>query len=276
MDSLLHKFSLQNLLRQFFCGVVFFVPLWLFWLDAGCECCSCLLMDITKWETGAFLLFASFASVIGTIIYHVEKNLYSYSTQLVFEMLAKKVDSTASRILVCVVLSLFCLVCLIGFGVIYLLLLIPCAFIALAILTNGKRVVERTQQCWIIERYPMSGNAEKNTFKKDELVSFMQSRCIAEKLSTWSDFIHCVQSCCFSWVVGCIFCTSSSFRVLTANSCAKKNELLDMDILISDSLYIVVTILLLLFLFDWHRYQHIIAMTEGSFSIPSTFPNRTR
>ena len=91
MDSFLQKFSLQNLLRQFFCGVVFFVPLYLFARE------KMPATDLLKWESGVFFLFSSVALAVGTIIYHLEKNLYSYPLMYMYERFIfhnKKEDSS--------------------------------------------------------------------------------------------------------------------------------------------------------------------------------------
>ena len=81
MNEFLSKFSLQNFLRQFFCGVVFFLPLYLFVLWKVHEfffqsgiCCKKQLICI-----------GALACVIGTLIYHLEKNLYSYVIQGICE-----------------------------------------------------------------------------------------------------------------------------------------------------------------------------------------------
>ncbi|MBR6576117.1 MAG: hypothetical protein IKK73_03185 [Akkermansia sp.] len=67
MDSFLQKFSLQNLLRQFFCGVVVFVPLWLFARTRIVE-----ILGVEKGNTGVYLAFAALASVVGTYALHTQ------------------------------------------------------------------------------------------------------------------------------------------------------------------------------------------------------------
>lgn len=89
MKGFLDNFSLSHILRQFFCGVVFFVPFF------------CLPADLNKvhtlkewiqisnsnkdWSNPKLALLCILACIIGTVIYHLEKNLWSYPLQCVFE-----------------------------------------------------------------------------------------------------------------------------------------------------------------------------------------------
>lgn len=112
-----------------------------------------------------------------------------------------------------------------------------------------RKVVERTQKIWIIE----IGTAvlpEKDA-KGDLKYTPSDRNAIAQKLATWSDFIHCTQSCCFAWIVGC---------ALADGLCAACEE---------PSVLIAILILILEFLFDWHRYQHVLDITKPQAPSPA-------
>lgn len=277
MDSIFSKFSLQTFLRQLFCGVVFFCPFFLYALDwcniyLGESEFSVVLskdnfnvsLQSGTWETGKLMVVGVIACIIGTIIYHLEKNLYSYSVQCVFELYASKKNefSWASPIIVSLLLTLAlspliavfadfspicCFICY------CLSFLFSFCIICSAFSRCFSKVIERTQKSWIVENSKIIESksvAERN--KEDDISSYKMAHSIADKVSTWSDFIHCVQSCCFAWMAG---------------SCFVKYVLkTDVDIILGNS--IAVSLLLLELIFDWHRYQHVIAMTDGSFSKP--------
>lgn len=265
MDSLLHKFSLQNLLRQFFCGVVFFVPVWLFSKDLRDQCDMGVLVDIAEWKTETFLVFAALASIIGTVIYHLEKNLYSYAVQCMYEALRKHYRFSGVCVVVAFVfvISLFPLCCDIKVKTIISLSFFS-VFYIVCLLFGGslQDVFERTRSCWIIEGEGLND--------KSSILS-QQKRAIALKVAEWSNFIHCVQSCCFAWLLGCACCQRWFIEIgfTCCESCffqalQKQEEMLF-------SVHIASSILFLELLFDWHRYQHVIAMTTGEI-----FPKKTR
>lgn len=266
MESFLQKISLQNLLRQFFCGVVFFVPLWLFSKKAGFECGIGSLVNISKWEMGNFLNFAALTAIVGTIIYHLEKNLYSYFTQSILEFIHRhNAGQVALAFFLIILCFLYCL-----FNAEMMLFLVAFMIILsiwLIFFQNwSKTVINRTQQCWIVENYTQKYPGNASCLDQKQMVSFLQAQCIAAKVSTWSDFIHCVQSCCFAWWGGCMLC-EYIFSSTVFATCKKDIEF---------SINIVTFLLVLEFLFDWHRYKHVIAMTDGNFSIPATFPNQSK
>lgn len=83
MDSFFKGFNLSNILRQLLCGVVFFVPFILFRWDQV----EGLLLH--KNADNLWIPFILVATCIGTLIYHVEKNLLGYASQ-VFRSWCKK------------------------------------------------------------------------------------------------------------------------------------------------------------------------------------------
>lgn len=91
MKEFLDKFSLSLILRQFFCGVVFFVPFFGVsgttkgtnvyslneWIQKG--------TSNNDWSNPKVAALCVLACIVGTIIYHLEKNLWSYPLQCIFE-----------------------------------------------------------------------------------------------------------------------------------------------------------------------------------------------
>ena len=270
MDSFLQKFSLQNLLRQFFCGVVFFVPLWLFNHERGCKCCSCSIVDITTWETGTFLIFASLASVIGTIIYHVEKNLHSYPLQLAYEYYYQRKRSwwVCLLLLLLILVPMICLV-LVSCAVLpeWILLVAIGVYAVLAFFllrTGHHRIITPTTDAWNLERMAQSPHrVEVEPTQKQE--EKFRSLSAVSHLSTWSDFIHCVQSCCFAWVLGCCIV---QFRFGYAHVPSPGDEglcpLLPMSV-IGAALLLVLEMLI-----DMHRYRFVKTLTSKSGSDDSS------
>ena len=291
MDSFLSKFSLQTFLRQFFCGVVFFCPFLLYTpkyanaflggeevsIKISQDCFS-FCTQYGAWETGKLVFIGIVSCIIGTIIYHVEKNLYSYFIQASFEVAHVKTNNgkiSGKVAFYFFIMTFILFLILLGAQSIMLFILALLVFVFWGTsLSNGfSRVVSRTQQSWIIENNKaieskiavskvidgkviegkvIEGKKIEETKKEEELDSLKMAKAIAEKVSTWSDFIHCVQSCCFAWLAGSCFVKCFIFS--------------DADISFGNS--IAVVLLFLELIFDWHRYQHVIAMTAGSFSQP--------
>ncbi len=258
MDTLFQKFSLQNLLRQFFCGVVFFIPPYLFAPGYLGE-----WSQVTSLESGAFLLFSAVALCLGTIIYHLEKNLYSYSVQTVFELLpdwavAPLFCMPVAVALVlaiiwsslCCVSCLACICCVFG-GVIGLVFVM--GIIALLFSPASRRVIARTQECWFLE---------EKMLKNDSTDSHIRMCAIAKRVSSWSDFIHCTQSCCFAWLLGCALCRYVLYHDVYCYPCLIAAWDAESPLLFS--VHVALVVLLLELMFDWHRYQHVIKMTKMS------------
>lgn len=263
MDALLKNFSLQNLLRQFFCGAVFFVPLYLFSPYEN-------LSLHTFSEVSSFLIFVfvSLSAIIGTIIYHIEKNLYSYFVQLVFESIHRRIRSS---VLPCVIVALLITVALSPLSndrmsAVWISFCFFVVLLVVAVLFRGDftQVLSRTRKCWIIEGVQLDD--------KSSAVSW-QKRAIAVKVAEWSTFIHCVQCCCLSWLLGCACCyflfIEPAFNSSFSQFC---RAWLCLEQLIF-SVKIAISLLFLELVFDWHRYQHVIAMTSGPFFPKSDLDN---
>jgi len=201
MDTLFQKFSLQNLLRQFFCGVVFFMPFWLF----SPNCLS--QYDIfTLSDVGDSLLFFVIASVIGTTIYHLEKNLHSYPLQLFYEYCYQnqKLKSWKTLSLLILIILASASLC-IGICYWWMLIIAAICYFVLAIIllcSRQERLVKTTMNQWIWEeKGALINKATALPICSDERLTQLAAM---KKISTWSDFIHCVQSCCFAWIFGCV------------------------------------------------------------------------
>ena len=211
MDSLLQKFSPHNLLRQFFCGVVFFVPLYLFAKEK---------MPATKlesWESGTFLLFSSVALAVGTIIYHIEKNLYSYPLQYMYEryIFQCQKDDNVAPVKAFNLWIIWCTVgvaCLLVLGCRHFCVSLPwlvlmiIVFFWLLIVTrmllesSEKMIVKPTLRLWRIEYETSQKLHGDNQLYNHE--NKIEKYAAVHKIATWSDFIHCVQGCCFAWIFG--------------------------------------------------------------------------
>ena len=251
MNEFLSKFSLQNFLRQFYCGVVFFLPLYLFvpwkvhefFFQSGL-CCKQLIC------------IGALACVIGTLIYHLEKNLYSYVIQGIYEWLEErrpcKLFTKCKLVKKCklpreckllrkCILYLKCrlfrkiIIALVVIGLCVLIhslhlsigktILFSILILCMAKLFLDGKVFKTTIISWIIEGSDAKENRDKNRTETDEMqacdpghgeIAMHDLRSIAGKIAVWSDFIHCTQSCCFAWILGTCF----SYWIIERNCCA--------------------------------------------------------
>lgn len=264
MDQFLSKLNLQNLLRQFCCGVVFFVPLYLF---VPCEFNK--ILEDARLEDNHLRCVALLSFIIGTIIYHLEKNLYSYIIQALFECCGRKLLYIVAVVFFIGIIGLF----LIGYnwailiGVLLVMLIIAClAAILLPLYSkdfeaklgesqpkkNDKApdvvindLIERTELSWEIE------NRAEGVSKKQY--------AIAKKISVWADFIHCVQSTCFSWILGTVIAIllhPCCIYVCDVYSCMYIQRM-------CNSIVIAIFILLVEIGVDAHRYIHVKRMTSS-------------
>ena len=249
MDKFLGAFSLQNFLRQFFCGVVFFVPFFLYdsyielnrWLVSGTPKAVCL---------------GALACVIGTIIYHFEKNLYSYATQIAFESMARRRERWGKKFyfytcsLICMAYPiLYILSDIVGrtfdlksaTATIASLVLTSCGVFAMYFAAKGYHigVIKRTEDLWKLE------------------VSKRQTRHVCSKIDNWASFIHCAQSCCFAWLLGCAIVESTTCACCCGCPCCAEQI---------PSCHAPYVLIILAFeaLFDWHRYQHVLSITGNN------------
>lgn len=249
MKEFLDKFSLSFILRQFFCGVVFFVP-FLGLFDTQGEIKT---FSLNKWIQGGFFndwstpkiaVLCILSCVIGTIIYHIEKNAYSYFTQSVIVYLDCK-----SKFLwvVCgigvMLILLICFTCTINTW----WLLFALLFCAACRGALDERTVTYTLRQWVTEQM----NENQAVFNSYNLVAFVKGDleqvppaaipAIAARIAKWSDYIHCVQSCCFSFMAGSIL-----FNCLQNSKMGLEYQII-----------IPICILVLEFIYDCHRYKFV-------------------
>ena len=233
MDKFLSELRLQNLLRQLCCGVVFFVPLYLFvpckiqwvWQNAG------LAEDSLK-------CIAVLAFIIGTVIYHLEKNLYSYAIQAVFEFIGEKKKGRCLWVFGCIIFASLLSYTFGKYNIPWMLCVITMAWVlfSLSLFAFSDIVFEPTRDQWKIEAH------SKNYTEQDW--------AIADKVAVWSDFIHCVQSCCFAWLLG----AGIAIHMTQECECCVSKEN------ISASCVVAICLLLIELGIDWHRYRHVLRL----------------
>lgn len=261
MNEFLSKFSLQNFLRQFYCGVVFFLPLYLFvpwkvhefFFQSGL-CCKQLIC------------IGALACVIGTLIYHLEKNLYSYVIQGIYEWLEERKSlEKYNRIIIAAVLLCGLIFSLLYYlhsliGVIIVLLFTLC----LMKLFLGEKVFKTTIISWIIEGSDAKENRDKNHTETNEMqardlghreITMHDLRSIAGKIAVWSDFIHCTQSCCFAWILG----TCLSYWIIEKDCCPCCAQYVSSTMCWSVSAALIILFIESVFI-DRHRYSFVMEM----------------
>lgn len=277
MDKLFGQFKLQNFLRQMFCGVVFLLPFFIF--PSVTQLCPCVpkfyafLPQPGDFDFAQLTALAVIASIVGTIIYHIEKNVLSYPVQMFFRLLSfnppseiykfrdifcrdirKKIRDIGYTPIIarCVRPLAQCLFFLIILGTIIYLLFDPdclspfeqstslivasCWIVLVCLLTSALAgvwgIVDDTRKLWALE------DREKETSGDDD-------KAILKRVGTWSDFIHCGQSCAIAWILGSLLCNASLGGCLSN------------DTVYRHGIFLAVVLLILEVFIDWHRYQHV-------------------
>ncbi len=245
MGNLIDKLSLQNLLRQVFCGIVFFVP---FLVGEGCFC-NVVKNSIIEASVSAGCIFLGVACAVGTLIYHLEKNLYSYPLQIQHK---KNRSCIVSCILIVVtLLGALCFnvvlqwaaVFIFGVGFIYMSVVLckinglKCKWIKMDERSESasyekeleKALLNDTRELWELEEQ-IENTCELN----------FQEKATIKKIAVWADFIHCGQSCCFALLFG---------SLVIDEGCGNN---------VNEWLYIVpLVVLAMIMVIDYHRYQHV-------------------
>lgn len=241
MDKLIGQFKLQNFLRQMFCGVVFLLPFFIF--PSVTQLCPCVpkfyafLPQPGDFDFAQLTALAVIASIVGTIIYHIEKNVLSYPVQVCFRLVSRSFPSWGKWILL-----LFVSICLFFFRN-SLLPDIPSSYSSTVIIVmfvcmltsafaNKCGIVSDTHRLWALE------DSEKET-------SGTNDKAILKRVGTWSDFIHCGQSCAIAWILGSLLCNVSLGGCLSN------------DTVYHHGIFLAVVLLILEVFIDWHRYQHV-------------------
>lgn len=135
------------------------------------------------------------------------------------------------------------------------------------------QLVEVTQKSWVISGISNLSRKELN------LHAYPRERfAILKRLDTWSDNIHCVQSCCFAWLFGLWLAkylvqqNGGAINILIkfgensveycscVNFSALETQLQNLD---GWSVCLAFLFLFLEACFEWHRFQHILDITQN-------------
>lgn len=293
MDRILEKFSLALLLRQLFCGVVFFLPCLL--VRRKLDLASLFSSHLSS-EPADIGLWMILAFIVGTIIYHLEKNFWTYPLQCLFESTfnesipKSRVDYKTSHGVclpaIILLISFFvffsslialasvvkgkdyfiCSVSLFGAFMLYVFVIwgrlllglqgeSPCRMICF------ENVLKRTRAMWILEEMDKGANKDYSMVagKKYHNKSFralLEQSSVAKRLASWADFIHCVQCICFAWIIG----------VWLASVVEPNSALLPY---LWISVGVACGVIMLEVLFEYHRYHHIVYITDYYYMIRS-------
>lgn len=276
VNAILSKFSLTVLIRQFFCGVVFFLP----YLMLNGESTA---FSFTKGlgESGTLGLCVTLACIMGTIIHHLEKNVYSYVIQMLLCCFHNDKSSgdrgCCGCMMLFIALSIAFLV-MVTFHNVFLFYCLLSLVIIIVALWNwkGRCLVAETQALWKISGEGKYIQKHKNEAickdNRDRLYKFS----ILERLDAWSDNIHCAQCCCFSWILGYYFAklVAPEKQEILFVQCDDGNQVFkcfsffDFEIVNQTfwnaSISLALFVLVLEFLFEWHRHYHIASILQDS------------
>ena len=275
MDKFLGAFSLQNFLRQFFCGVVFFVPFFLYeshlvtWLERG--------QSNGDWSSAKVTALGVLACIIGTIIYHLEKNIYSYGLQCVFEWgHAKEWRCMVWSIIIVIIVITAAILAIYPHYYLATFFIVISIFGMLSFCSVFCDLLhKRTRKLWVAEHICTTANS---TRKLASYVTGTPSKIpsdaipiIAKRISKWSDYIHCVQSCCFAWMFGTLMAHFQAQQIIKLCRADDFDKLYDLlrNYEWRFQILIPLCILILEAIFDWHRYQHVLAITGQMCELPS-------
>lgn len=262
MTNILDKFSLSLILRQFFCGVVFFIPSILV-LTPGCT----IFEKMEGVTSSVALTITILALIVGIIIYHLEKNTYSYLLQSIFFIICKFVSAgkTATKKMKMFMACLRGVCVLVFFSLVSSLLIwwleLPwmcicyaACFALVYLLLICMPMISFYRRVWSV-------GAEILAFHDNK------SQLIMNHLDTWSDNIHCIQCCCFAWLLGVTIINMlvSGCYVSIPCKCGVVCEIINEDwavALKSTTCQFVWGLLLVEILFEFHRFCHLFKIAE--------------
>lgn len=268
MNHFFNSFGISNYIRQMMCGIIYFIPFFLF-ARSSTECF--LKNGQGDWSSTKLLVVAVVAACIGTLIYHVEKNLLGYSSQ-VFRAWCKN-----SKWPVWVALIFMALAAILPLPVMArghkegvvetlthwlmngetpVLMAICLAILPLFLLISagrsnsdsGKperafdRTVKETRNAWRAASVRWSDTENSSQLR--------EIREISERESNWADFIHCGQTSAISWILGSI----TAIHLNQAN-------VVD-SYLFWCGISIALWLLAFEFFCEWHKSLHIDYMVE--------------
>lgn len=281
------KLPLQNILRQLLCGAVFFFSIFVLLPDKEMGFVRCAKVSDMEnlWLGCAFVM----SLAVGTLIYHFEKNLYSYSVQIILMRTCPDPPTSDNEtssylhpvgctgliggIVALVLLLIFVLffyhcnnchqrITPVMFALIGLLFIVL-VLVTLATDTNIRDVADVTRRLWCVEAGVKSGknDASSTNTEKD---AFIGKAVIMRRVGNWADFIHCGQSCAFAWILGS-FCV---FIYCTLNSVTCPYFVINIGLLAS------LSALFFELFADWHRYHHVLYVLNNK-SDGESQPNPT-
>lgn len=276
MSAILSKFSISLLIRQFFCGVVFFLP---FLLMHGEKVSNILPKSLG--ESTTLCLCMALACIVGTIIHHLEKNTYSYFVQMLFclvERLNTGWDKGCCGCLIIfnVISVAFCFLFSLHNQYLFCCLLGTLVVIIIPWIIGKRTLLEETRRTWIISGFKPTELKEQKEFSA-EVRENAYCYSILKRLDAWSDNIHCTQCCCFAWIFGYFFSKSMISNCSAVHFAQYKTDTTNETVfnVISvfnghplnqdfwdKSIAIAIFILVLEFLFEWHRHSHIAFITN--------------
>lgn len=235
MNHFLNSFGISNYIRQMMCGIIYFIPFFLF-SRSSTECF--LKNGQGDWSSTKLLVVAVVAACIGTLIYHVEKNLLGYSSQ-VFRAWCKHKHPKCPVVTAMIFMILAAILPLIvmawGYkkGVVEVLIhwlmewrisvliaiflaILPSFLLISALYTNlfqqqnskkAERDWEKTEPAFdkTVEETRNAWKASSvRWFDMENPPRLHEIREISERESNWADFIHCGQTSAISWILGSI------------------------------------------------------------------------
>jgi len=234
MKDSIYGLSLGTFVRQLMCGIVFFIPIVL-WMK------SCDWDLIVRWlqslNATVLIAFGVVAACIGTIIYHVEKNLWAYAWQFVrltcrrrgpkngdkekkyliacIEHFIKKY--TPLLLLAALMLVYGWLICLfltfvynlpLEHKALFVLFIILFSTFPIALFTGeSKALVKHTQNMWCASsKLPddFAVSLEKSDTSTKKIIELYELKEIARREAGWADYIHCGQTAAFAWILSCL------------------------------------------------------------------------
>lgn len=275
MKEFLGKFSLSLILRQFFCGVVFCVPCILAFSPMGAD-----LNKFSGLSSEALIAIAVISLITGTVIYHIEKNAYSYFIQCLLLLLLKIINRKKNELFTIVIVVSIALV--VSFALLifyaYISLAIIVGIIAILLIMYFSGIASFYQKVWSIDK-PKKSNTKlivigRRDYDSKNEQAFGKHRgikpyLILGHLDTWSDNIHCVQCCCFAWLSGIVFTNwiashGSDYCVFQCNTAGEIIHGSISAALKSPDCLCVYVLLILEVLFEFHRFYHLYKITEES------------
>lgn len=186
----------------------------------------------------------------------LKKNLYSYASQIIFENMSRRKKSWGEKYYFYSCLLIFVLFLL----VFILTAVLGCCFNCSCSLTAV--VAFAFILCLVYTIFVVIAGGHAGVISRTRSLWKLEARrcppCHAcSKIDNWASFVHCGQSCCFAWLIGCAIVQDSSCYCCRVFSCGPDKG----------PLWQVTFVLLILMFeafFDWHRYQHVLAITENN------------